>query len=62
MSEDSEFENEQLSERLEEQREEERLRKRREFLVSLSQEDRDFIARYGEEIWKKWKEITERGR
>jgi hypothetical protein len=33
---------------------EERLRKRREWLRSLTQSDRDFIAKYGEETWKRW--------
>ena len=42
----------------EERQEEERLREKRRWLQSLSQEDRDFIARYGEEIWKRWKEAT----
>ena len=35
------------------ERGEELLRKRREWLRSLTQADRDFIARYGEEKWRK---------
>jgi len=37
----------------EEKAEERRLEKRREWLKSLKQEDRDFIARYGEDLWRK---------
>lgn len=40
---------------------EERLEKRKEFLQSLSQEDRDFIARFGEERWKRRKEAETNG-
>jgi len=35
------------------EREEERLKKRREWLRSLTQEDRDFISKYGFELWEK---------
>lgn len=41
----------------EERQEEERLREKRRWLQSLSKEDRNFIAIYGEEMWKKWKLI-----
>jgi len=37
------------------ERAEERLKKRRDWLRSLTQEDRDFIARYGEDLWRNWK-------
>jgi hypothetical protein len=37
--------------------EETRLEDRLAFLRSLTQEDRDFIARFGEEKWKMWKAI-----
>jgi hypothetical protein len=40
----------------EERQEEERLKEKRRWLQSLSQKDRDFIARYGEEMWKRCKE------
>jgi hypothetical protein len=40
-------------EKIVEQMETERLAKRRTWLQSLSKEDRDFISRYGEELWKK---------
>lgn len=39
---------------------EERLRKRREWLRSLTQEDRNFIAKYGEELWESWKARSEK--
>lgn len=54
--EDEFFEGEQLNERPNNQPEPEPewLKKKREWLRSLSQEDRDFIAKYGEEAWKKW--------
>jgi len=35
-----------------------RLEERRRFLQSLSKEDRDFIARYGEDLWKLKKRTT----
>jgi hypothetical protein len=57
--EEDEFFEEEVHDREEPQNErneyeEERLRKRREWLRSLTQVDRDFIARYGEDAWRAW--------
>jgi hypothetical protein len=51
------FEPEHINEQptAQELKEQERLRKRREWLRSLDQTDRDFIAKYGEEMWRNWK-------
>lgn len=35
------------------------LEERRMWLQSLSQEDRDFIAKYGQTMWEKWKAMQE---
>jgi hypothetical protein len=37
------------------ERHEKRLKEKRRWLRSLTQADRDFIAKYGEEAWKNWK-------
>ncbi len=58
MSEDEEVIREEMEERLAEQAEEQRLAKRRAWLQSLTQTDRDFIAIYGEDKWKKWKSLS----
>lgn len=55
------FEGEDYDERPEPQndrdeRHEEWLKERRKWLRSLSQQDRDFIAKYGEKSWRDWKE------
>jgi len=59
-NEEDEFFEEEQDERPEPQnerdeRQEERLKKRRDWLRSLTQEDRNFIAKYGEEMWKNWR-------
>lgn len=43
------------SEIKEEKRLEDALEKRRKWLRNLSQIDRDYISRFGEENWRKWK-------
>jgi hypothetical protein len=53
------FEGENYEQEQRELRDEEneaRLREKRRWLRSLTQEDRDFIAKYGEELWKNWKQ------
>ena len=45
------------SEVREEKRLEKQLESRRNWLKSLSQEDRNFIAEFGEERWRRWKAI-----
>lgn len=42
------------------ERHEEWLKEKRRWLRSLTQADRDFIAKYGEEMWRNWKNVGEK--